>query len=89
MTFPTFMAWERCVREAKASELDTEKQAIMFAGVRAVVTHWGIEGYDLDNPAATPRGPVLMLLAWLIREIGAVINGSVNPKVLPPESTNT
>lgn len=76
--YPAYIEWERAVK-SEGDHKNLEKQLHMFRGVRAMVETWSIAGFDIDNPAATPRVPVLQLLAWLVTEIGKVISGDTDP----------
>lgn len=76
--YPAYIAWEKAVKEEGAVD-DLTKQHALFKGVKEMVEQWDIPNYDINNPAATPRVPVIQLLSWLVVEIGKVINGDVNP----------
>lgn len=76
--YPTLIAWEKAI-EIEGSVEDLEKQLAMFGGVRAMVEKWDIPDFDIENPVSTPRTSVLNLLAWLVTEIGKVINGEPDP----------
>ena len=76
--YPAYIAWEKAVRSEGEAE-DSEKQLAMWKGVAAMVKEWNIPSFDLNNPVATPRTPVLRLLAWIVTEIGLVVNGDLDP----------
>lgn len=76
--YPAYIEWEKTVRLEGKPE-DSTMQMALFGGVKAMVEKWEISNFDINNPSATPRTPVLNLLAWLVTEIGKVINGDIDP----------
>jgi hypothetical protein len=73
--YPVYIEWEKAV-----GGLDNlasgEAQFAMFEAIQLMVEKWNIANFDIMNPPATPRTAVVSLLAWLIDEIGRVINGT-------------
>lgn len=76
--YPAYIAWQKAV-DMTGEGGDTVKQLELFKGVRAMVEKWEIPNFDIDNPIATPRIPVLNLLAWVVTEIGIIIKGDEDP----------
>ena len=76
--YPAYAAWQKAlVMDGKTEEAD--KQIALFEGVKAMVEKWDIPNFDIANPVATPHTPVLNLLAWLVTEVGKIINGESDP----------
>ena len=77
--YPAYIEWEKAlVFEGEVSDLT--KQQAMFKGARAMVEKWEIPTFDIANPPAAPnRTAIINLLAWLVTEIGIVINGESDP----------
>ena len=76
--YPAYIEWEKAVRVDGEAQ-DSVKQFALFEGVQALVEKWEIPSFDITNPPATPRTPVLNLLAWLVTEIGKIISGDIDP----------
>lgn len=76
--YTAYIAWEKAIRVDGEAQ-DSVKQFALFEGVKALVEAWNIPDFDISNPPATPRTPVLNLLAWLVTEIGIVVNGDTDP----------
>jgi hypothetical protein len=74
--YPAFITWQKAIRKAGeiADTSDGETQLEMFKGAEACIESWNIEGFDISEPVATPRTPVVELLGWLVTEIGKVFN---------------
>lgn len=73
--YPLYIEWEKAVENLTNLE-DSQAQFAMFEAVRMMVEKWDIQNFDIKKPPATPRTAVISLLAWLIEEIGKVINGT-------------
>ena len=71
--YPNFIEWEKAIN-ADGEGADLEKQLTMWHGVKAMTEKWEIPEFDIENPIATPRAAVISLLAWLVTEIGKIIN---------------
>ena len=76
--YPVFIEWEKAVSRAE-EDTQGEKELALWAGVKAMSEKWDIKGFDLDNPVASPRKPVMELLTWIIKEVGLVINEVTDP----------
>ena len=75
LTFPAYIAWRDAIREAQAFKDDYVRySAALLPGVLACVEKWELKGFSPDPFPATPRDSSDKLLAWLLREIGAVAN---------------
>lgn len=74
--YPDYIAWEEAVAVSEQASTQGEKEQAIWSGIRNMVDQWDIKNIDLENPCSTPRNPVLDLLAWLVTEIGKVINGT-------------
>lgn len=75
LPYPDYIAWEKAVSGKEDEEVTQgENELSLWGGISAVVEEWNIKDFDLENPLATPRQPVLKLLTWLITEIGKIIN---------------
>ena len=76
LPYPDYIAWEKgLLSEAEKEEVSQgEIEQALWSGVSAVVEKWDLKNFDSENIPATPRTPVLELLAWLVTEIGKVIN---------------
>lgn len=74
--FPAFVAWQKALRKSKEIDnaADAEAQMYMFEGVAAMVEKCDLKGFDISAPIANPMNDVLKLLAWLVTEIGNVLN---------------
>ena len=79
--YPVYIEWNKAMREADITEdtNDPEKQYKVFQGILLMVEKWDIKKFSIKNPPATPRTQVLELLAWLVVEIGKIINGEIDP----------
>lgn len=73
--YPAFIEWEKRIGEAGAVQ-ESKTQLVMFEAVGGMIEAWNIADFDIKKPRATPRAAVLELLAWLVTEIGKVINGT-------------
>jgi len=73
--YPEFIEWEKAIDGLDNLE-SGQAQYTMFEAVRLMVEKWDIANFDITNPPATPRTAVVQLLAWLIDEVGRVINGT-------------
>lgn len=77
--YPAYIEWEKALI-FEGTPKETDKQQALFKGVRAMVEKWEIPNFDIDNPPAAPnRVAIINLLAWLVTEIGIVINGESDP----------
>ena len=76
LPYPDYIAWEKGLlsEDEKAEITQGELEQSLWSGVFAVIEKWDLENFDPENIPATPRTPVLELLAWVVREIGNVIN---------------
>jgi len=73
--YPVYIEWEKAIHDLDDLVL-SDAQFSMLKAVRLMVENWDIPDFDIENPPATPRAKVVSLLAWLIEEIGRVINGT-------------
>lgn len=75
LTFPAYIAWRDAIRDAQAFKDDYLRySAALLPGVLACVEKWELKGFAPAPFPATPRASSDKLLAWLLREIGAVAN---------------
>ena len=89
LTFTQFIAWNDALREAHQHKAIDEKPgdylrycAALLPGVLACVEKWELKGFSPSPFPATPRDSSDKLLAWLLREIGAIASegGEDDPK---------
>ncbi len=82
--FGELIQWEHHM--ARMGELTgAEQVATVAEAILPMVSEWHITGLPEKPEAlpATPRVPIINLVTWLMREIGAVIDGGED---LPPFS---
>jgi len=77
LPYPDFIAWEKGFISAdeKTDKTHGEIETSLWSGVLAVVEKWELKDFDPENIPATPRVAILDLLAWIVREVGKMING--------------
>lgn len=88
--YPEFITWEKRItesHEALNSVLNKEGrftqgegEVMTWTAIQGMIQNWNIENFDIANPTADPRVPVMSLMTWLVREIRKVINGEVDAK---------
>lgn len=89
--YPEFITWEKRITESDealksvTSDSDNKKtqgeaEYLTWKAIRGMVQDWKIDQFDIDNPTADPRAAVIELMTWLVREIGKIINGDIDPK---------
>ena len=88
--YPEFITWEKKIAESdEALQLvikgdpkytQGEAEYLTWKAIAGMVQNWNIEKFDISKPSADPRVSVMQLMAWLVREIGKVINGDVDAK---------
>ena len=76
LPYPDYIAWEKGLlsEDDKAEITQGEVEQALWSGVLAVVEKWELKNFDPENLPATPRVAVLNLLAWIVKEIGLIIN---------------
>ena len=79
--FPAYVTWQKALRKSKEinNSGDAEAQMLMFEGVAAMVEKCDLVGFDTSAPTANPLNDTLKLLAWLVTEIGNVLNAVDDP----------
>lgn len=81
LAFPQYMAWQEAVEKAQeiikigeATQADLDHA--LLPGVCACVEQWQLDGagsFTPENFPATPRRSSAALIAWLVREISALV----------------
>ena len=75
LTFPQFIAWRDAVLSAQQHADDhLAYTAALVPGLLACVEKWDLKGFSPSPFPATPRDSSNKLLAFLLREIGAIAN---------------
>jgi hypothetical protein len=83
LTFPQYIAWRDALQAAQPLRDDYLRYCdALVPGLLACVEKWELQGFSAPPWPATPRDSSDKLLAWLVREIGAVANevGEDDPK---------
>lgn len=86
LSWPQYLAWQRATLDASAvvdaGKTLAEWYAAYLPCVSAIVVEWRLRGLNpptADGIPATPIQDACALLAWLVREIRAVVVGEDSP----------
>lgn len=84
LTFPQYQAWQTAARAAglvlqNENATPSMMDERLVPGVLACVERWELQGFPapvtVENFPATPRKASAQLVAWLVREISALVKG--------------